>query len=311
MRGLKQLTTLDLSGNRLIALSETTLEEIDILGLESHFNLTLNLSGNPFQCTCDTLYFLKWIESKKDSVKNVILKGLKNDSCSFANLKERSLSEISTIILELEKVCFSKSVVIVLSVILIIVFFFIIIIGVFHRYRWKLRYIYYLTRRSLRGYFNRQNGTGNRRKYFEFDAFISFAEEDRTFAFECLTSEILDRQPSLKLCYHHIHFLPGSGIAENIVNAVHNSRKTICVLSKHFLVSEWCLYEFNMANFEKIYNRGDENSLIILILGHVSYDRIPVTMMSYLQSTSYIEVPEENDDRRVLWNNICDAIHDD
>ena len=42
---------------------------------------------------------------------------------------------------------------------------------------------------------------------------------------------------------------PGKPIIENISDAIYGSRKTICVISHHYLESEWCSREIQMARW--------------------------------------------------------------
>lgn len=39
----------------------------------------------------------------------------------------------------------------------------------------------------------------------------------------------------------------GKPIMENITDAIYNSRKTICVISRSYLQSEWCSREIQVA----------------------------------------------------------------
>uniref|UniRef100_A0AAZ1XI59 Toll-like receptor 7 n=1 Tax=Oreochromis aureus TaxID=47969 RepID=A0AAZ1XI59_OREAU len=55
LKSLKSLMTLSLSNNKLTIVNETTFES-------GPANLTLFLQGNPFECTCDLLDFVLWIE---------------------------------------------------------------------------------------------------------------------------------------------------------------------------------------------------------------------------------------------------------
>ena len=41
--------------------------------------------------------------------------------------------------------------------------------------------------------------------------------------------------------------LKGKPIIENITDAIYSSRKTICVISRHYLQSEWCSREIQIA----------------------------------------------------------------
>ncbi|GIY34090.1 protein toll [Caerostris extrusa] len=96
----------------------------------------------------------------------------------------------------------------------------------------------------------------------EFDAFISFSHRDQDFAitelikvkifygFPGLSSffsfaGIEEKVPDIRLCLHYKHFLPGEYIQENIVRAVECSKRTVLVLSRNFLESEWCLLGSN------------------------------------------------------------------
>uniref|UniRef100_A0AAZ1XRG1 Uncharacterized protein n=1 Tax=Oreochromis aureus TaxID=47969 RepID=A0AAZ1XRG1_OREAU len=63
LKSLKSLMTLSLSNNKLTIVNETTFES-------GPANLTLFLQGNPFECTCDLLDFVLWIE-QSDPFQNV------------------------------------------------------------------------------------------------------------------------------------------------------------------------------------------------------------------------------------------------
>ncbi|CAL8303110.1 unnamed protein product [Arctogadus glacialis] len=57
----------------------------------------------------------------------------------------------------------------------------------------------------------------------------------------------LEDERGWRLCLHHRDFQPGRSIMENITEAIYGSRKTICVISRHYLESEWCSREIQMA----------------------------------------------------------------
>ncbi|KAK3085929.1 hypothetical protein FSP39_010899 [Pinctada imbricata] len=273
--------------------------------------ISINLIGNDISCTCDTLKFLTWMQSKQRKGSRIRFMNFEKYTCFSANSRQKNFINISEIILELQKNCSSKTAVYVVSGFVLVLFIVIVIAGILYRYRWKLRYIYHMTRRSLRGYFLLQNQDGSEIKCFEFDAFVSYAEEDTHFGHDTLKSKVLSKYPSAKLCYHKEHFLPGRSIPESIVNAVNCSRKTVCVLSEHFLASEWCIYEFKMANLEKIYKRCDQNSLLVLKFGNVNLDSLPADIMIYLKSRSYMEIPYKIDDSDGFWDLIVNAIMDE
>jgi L-ribulose-5-phosphate 3-epimerase UlaE len=52
---------------------------------------------------------------------------------------------------------------------------------------------------------------------------------------ECIAN--LEHNGNAKLCIHQRDFLPGEEITVNITNAIHESKKTICIITREFLKS--------------------------------------------------------------------------
>ncbi|KAI1229562.1 hypothetical protein IHE44_0011828 [Lamprotornis superbus] len=69
---------------------------------------------------------------------------------------------------------------------------------------------------------------------------------------------------ALRLCLHHRDFRPGRAIVDNIVDAVYNSRHTVCVVSRGYLRSEWCSLEIQMASYRLFDELRDVLVLIFL-----------------------------------------------
>ena len=126
---------------------------------------------------------------------------------------------------------------------------------------------------------------------FCFDAFISYADEDRDNVIDLVKS--LEKHNDLSLCIHNRDFIPGTGIADNITNAIHCSRRTVCFISKHFLDSYWCMFELNMARMEAIYSRSGQNVLFLVALKKGIMKQLPLQLMDLVDSHSYLDFPEE------------------
>ncbi|CAG2244477.1 Toll-like receptor 4 [Mytilus edulis] len=134
--------------------------------------------------------------------------------------------------------------------------------------------------------------------HYQFDAFVSYEDSDGHFHKDEMV-DYLEKQRNFRFCIHHRDFIAGCGIAENITNAIHNSRKVVCVLSKDILKSKWCMYEFNIALIERTTSRHDQNMVFMLKLGRVHARKIPSEIMYILKEDTYIEYPENEDDRGV------------
>nr|XP_022311578.1 toll-like receptor 2 isoform X2 [Crassostrea virginica] len=154
------------------------------------------------------------------------------------------------------------------------------------RYRWKLRYMYYVGKRKI---FLEYDRLGD----YHFDVFVSYAESERQLFIPSL--RMLEKDLDLRFCIHSRDFMPGVIIHENITNAVHYSKQTVCFVSKAFLKSEYCMYELQMAKMEGI-RRGTEDALLIVLVDGDIEDlhRVVNTNRVYLEYNK--DHPEE------FWN---------
>lgn len=74
----------------------------------------------------------------------------------------------------------------------------------------------------------------------------------------------LEDQDGFRLCLHFRDWTPGDWIPDQIVQSVDKSRRTVIILSKHFVDSVWSRLEFKAAHAQVSCN------LIELIFLHPS-----------------------------------------
>ncbi|GIY56331.1 protein toll [Caerostris darwini] len=118
----------------------------------------------------------------------------------------------------------------------------------------------------------------------EFDA---FSHMDQDVVIPELIQQIEARDPGVRLFIHYKHFLPGELIQLNIVRAIQVSKRTVLVLSRSFLDSEWCMFEFRVVHVEALKNRL--NRIIIIKMGDLPEDKeLPEEIQVYLKSTTYL-----------------------
>ncbi|XP_044174808.1 uncharacterized protein LOC114976864 isoform X2 [Acropora millepora] len=123
---------------------------------------------------------------------------------------------------------------------------------------------------------------------FKFDAFIIYSTTDEQWVKKKLLST-LEKKHNMKCCIHYRDFLPGVPFVENMAQSVYNSRKTIAVVSKSFLSSNYCNHELNIA-LHRLVERGD-NSVIVIKLDDVEDSKLPIE----LQFRSYIDFTKASD----------------
>ena len=106
----------------------------------------------------------------------------------------------------------------------------------------------------------------------------------------------------LKLCIGQRDFVPGTAIAENIVHAIDQSRKTILVLTPSFATSEWCNFEMNMA-----LTRGHD-SLILIYKETIELQNMSKVLRKLLAAINYIPYEVTENGQLLFWERLKDAL---
>ncbi|MGH0192801.1 UNVERIFIED_CONTAM: hypothetical protein FKN15_026516 [Acipenser sinensis] len=105
-----------------------------------------------------------------------------------------------------------------------------------------------------------------------------------------------------RLCIHERDFVPGDWIIDNIINCVESSYKTLFVLSRSFIQSEWCNYELFFAQHRALSIQQD--SLVFILLEPIPADSLPRKFMklrTLLRQQTYLEWPKEERKQLVFW----------
>ena len=79
----------------------------------------------------------------------------------------------------------------------------------------------------------------------QFDAFVSYASDDQEWVDQVLSKSM--ERPGFKLCLHERDFQVGRSITENIVDCMGKSRYCLIILSHHYIKSNWCIFEAQVA----------------------------------------------------------------
>ncbi|XP_071157563.1 toll-like receptor 4 [Mytilus edulis] len=289
---MRHLIFLDLSENQILFLSDSGMA---LIGSGFSENFTIDLSFNPIQCNCDSYNFVLWLIKCKEKFKK-----FKQYTCS---LMKPNITDIPNANIYLTKKCSSYVSLTVLAINFIICFLAVLVIVIIYRNRWKLRYWYYIAKRQ---YFRGYNRVADKKRY-RFDAFISYADEDRIFVTKSVKTK-LEEEARLRLCIHHRDFIPGCDIADNIINAIHQSRKVIFIITEAFLKSEWCMYELHMAHTENVISRQGTNMLILVFKEDIPQNRIPQKIQQIVQEEVYLDFPDDIEDKVIFWNHLTRSI---
>ncbi|XP_046577656.1 toll-like receptor 4 [Haliotis rubra] len=291
---MKNLTVLECSKNQVQKLNRRFRANLD--EISNDHVIKVDLSQNPILCTCSNLPFLSWM--KTSSMNGRISFGhLEKYECHYEYGHRVNLHNLEEVVRELEMSCYSYSGFFIGSSLVLFVCLSFLTCSLLYRFRWKLRYIYYAAR-------HRYSSDEPSNHEFVFDAFVSFAEEDRDFVVNELLV-MLENESHMRLNFHQRDFTPGRPIAHNVIKAVKTSKRTLVILSSHFLKSSWCVHELQMAHMESVSTGRDV--LLIIMMEHIPTNQIPVEILYHIQSDSYIEYPLEGE-RDVFWRRLIASL---
>ncbi|XP_048458362.1 toll-like receptor 2 [Rhincodon typus] len=142
-------------------------------------------------------------------------------------------------------------------------------------------------------------------KNFEYNAFVSYSEYDSAWVKNKLLIQLENNEPPYRICIHERDFKPGKPIINNIIDCISKSYKTIFILSKHFVQSEWCHYEFFFAHQQIFDDKKD--SLILLLLEPIPKNSIPdrfCKLRKLMNRNTYLEWPQNEFQQGFFWKRL-------
>ncbi|XP_062979561.1 toll-like receptor 13 [Elgaria multicarinata webbii] len=277
---LSKLTLFRVTGNLIEVITKEQIRALPSL-------LFLDFGRNPFTCSCDNQMFINWsLQNPKTQVLHFY-----QYTCAFpSTYKGEKLWTFKTAfcIADHEFILYITNTTAVLLLMLVCFF-----------YQWRLHLIY--TYHLLLAYFidKRQKRKGRGMEY-DYDAFLSYNTHDEKWVMNGLLP-VLENQYRWKLCLHHRDFEPGRSILENIVDNIYASRKTICVISRHYLESEWCSKEIQVASF-RIFD-DCKDVLVLIFLEDIPSEYLSPyhRMRKLIKKKTYLKWPQDEQEIPLFW----------
>ena len=89
---------------------------------------------------------------------------------------------------------------------------------------------------------------------FKFDLLPIYVEHDRDFVEKNFLTP-LDKN-GYEILNHHLNFIPGNAIADNILIAIRQSRYIMPIITENFLKSNYCIYELEQSVLRMIKSKS-------------------------------------------------------
>ncbi|KAM5260777.1 toll-like receptor 4 isoform 1-T1 [Hipposideros larvatus] len=278
-QSLHSLRVLDCSFNRIVAF---TRQELPLFPSSL---ASLNLTENHFACVCEHLSFLQWVKDHRhllvdseqmlcvnpSDMQGVPVLSFRNSTCQM-NKTAVAVSVLS---------------VLVISVVAVLV------------------YKFYFHLMLLAGC--KQYGRGES----TYDAFVIYSSQDEDWVRNELVKNLEEGVPPFHLCLHYRDFIPGVAIAANIIQeGFHKSRKVIVVVSRHFIQSRWCIFEYEIAQTWQFLSSRAGIIFIVLQKVEKSLLRQQVELYRLLSRNTYLEWEDSGLGRHIFWRRLRKALLD-
>ncbi|XP_072513890.1 toll-like receptor 13 isoform X2 [Salminus brasiliensis] len=286
---LTEIQYLQVSRNALAVINQTMISSLTKL-------MYIDLQGNTFSCDCSNSWFVDW------AIKNNDTQVLNADqlTCNYpSNLRGNKLIELDFESCTVDQGFYYF----ILTTILVLLT---MLSSILHHFlKWQVVYAYYRLLAFL--YDNNQQRKKGDSSGVQYDAFISYNTHDELWVMSELIPQVEGEQ-GWRLCLHHRDFQPGKPIMENIVDGIYSSRKTICVISRHYLESEWCSREIQVASFRLFDEKKDV--LILVFLENIPAHQLSpyYRMRKLIKKRTYISWPKPGEDTRVFWQKLRVAL---
>lgn len=283
----------------ILQLNHNVMHRIDVDVLKALPKLRyLDIRNIPLSCTCQNSMLKKWTVANK-RVQLVYLYSLPcqdNERLAFHNFDT--------------KVCYRDLGKSLFFTTAIMIFLFTISPFLYVKLYWKIKYSYYVFRSWFGEQWRRLREEEEKCKY---DAFVSYNSSDERWVLEQLLPNLEGNGSSFKLCLHHRDFELGRDIVGNIVSAVYGSRKTICVVSRNFLRSEWCSLEIQLASYRLFDEHRDV--LLLVFLEPISERQLSSyhRMRKVMLKKTYLQWPgsdctDPTRAQELFWNQLRKAL---
>lgn len=257
-----------LDGNNLTGIEPKILERLS----NSSQISTLTLHDNPWRCDCSAREFLTFVHSNYLEIPD-----LSEIMCANSN---RTLSSLTP-----EQLCPTsyRMIIVLCSMTSLFALFVGLAAALYYKFQRQIKV--WLYSKNLCLCLVTEDELDKDKIY---DAFVSYSHKDEDFVIKELVAKLEDGPKPYKLCIHVRDWLAGEWIPTQIARSVEESRRTIIVLSRHFIDSEWGRLEFQAAHKQALNEKRAR--VVIVIYGDIGpTDNLDPDLKSYLQTNTYVK----------------------
>ncbi|KAG5671174.1 hypothetical protein PVAND_001385 [Polypedilum vanderplanki] len=263
----KNLVVLELENNQIESLNDSVIDALN----NSQTLQSLKLSGNPWKCDCD---FVKMLNFLQKFYKNI------TDYSEMMCTDGQFINQLSASALCSE----DKLLIVIASIILAILSLVIgVLAALYYKYQKQIKMWLYSHNMCL--WFVTEEELDKDKTY---DAFVSYAHQDGDFITDQLVPHLENCVVPYKLCLHERDWSPGLEISTQISNSINDSKRTIVVMSPHYLNSNWAQWEFRVAQSHAATEK--RSRIIVILYGDIGdINKLEPDIRDYLKLNTYVK----------------------
>ncbi|RVE46262.1 hypothetical protein evm_009086 [Chilo suppressalis] len=172
-------------------------------------------------------------------------------------------------------------------------------------FRRNLRYFWVTLRNSALISMVNKNMVIDDDTIFNYDVFVSYCHENRAWVLGKLLNH-LEQECSVSLCLHERDFQVGLTILENIVSCMDRSKFIMLVISKQFLLSQWCQFEMHLAQHRLLETRRED--LILILLEEIPRRLRPNNLHYLMLTKTYLVWPKKESEQPLFWKRLNKSV---
>ncbi|XP_026808006.1 toll-like receptor 6 [Rhopalosiphum maidis] len=289
---LKSLQVLRLDHNRLY--------DYDSWILSTNLRLAkLYLSNNPWSCDCEFVQsFRRYIIVSGDKIVDSSVVTCHSDDNRDVSIRDQNATECSSFFGSIVENRIVRDVLPTVLTAICIILALVLILYLVVVYREECRaWVYYKCGFRI----------CHKTVPFEddrmFDAYVTYSLKDDGFVAQMLAPGLEQGNPRYRVGLHYRDFNVSSFVADTIVEAIESSKRTILVVSKNFVESEWCRFEFKSALHEGL--KDKKGRLIVVALGEIQPKDVDPELRVYMKNSIQVNWGD-----RMFWEKLKFAMPD-
>lgn len=302
---LHNLLFLNLSHNKIRYLSSSSMTMLtdfaqqrhlqknsSVSDLSSNQSFKIDFEGNPFECSCASTEFLKWL--------------LLNFTTSFTDSaslcdNDRSVITIDSINALAESCKVKVGMIVGLTIGGIILLILLILLLVAMKYLKRFKRTFEMKRRIQRYKYQHTKKP---------QVFLSYSSKNEDFVQRYIYSELNTRlQRTLNISENCVSigdnsFSPGKPLIEELIRCIEESTIVLFCVSKEFCESKWCRDEVFVAHYEK-------KPIVLMFLENVQPQTMPKVLQKvYLSHTRSKWTRNESGEYELKpsWDDFCTSL---